>query len=72
MVKVWGSAPAGQFTCPHCGSLYEQENHRLSERDKDTAECQVCHETMAEWNSTTFPVFRLIKAVERPSEEGNG
>ncbi|EKS27674.1 Uncharacterised protein [Afipia felis] len=65
MVKVWGSDKGDDFTCPKCGSVYETELHRSPFRDSDSANCSVCHEEMARWNSTTYPVYTL-KTARKP------
>jgi hypothetical protein len=33
-------------------------------RDKDTAECVVCHKEMDRWNSSSYPVYTLKKRGE--------
>jgi len=49
------------FTCPHCGSVYETELHRLPARDSDSATCQVCEKEMDSWSSTAVPLYKLKK-----------
>jgi hypothetical protein len=58
MVKTWETGTGDDFTCK-CGAVYEVKVQRFPTRDKDSAKCQVCGQTMAEWNSTYSPSFYL-------------
>ena len=46
------------FTCPECGSVYEVT---FREPVEDYAECVECGCVMAEWNSYSVPLYRLIR-----------
>jgi transcription elongation factor Elf1 len=59
MVRTWGTEKGADFTCPHCGSIYETTLHRIPQRDKDNAICNVCGREMDSWNSTEYPVYQL-------------
>jgi len=61
MVQTWGVGDASETTCKACGAVYERKIQRFPLRDKDTAECGVCGEEMESWNSTSVPIYRLIK-----------
>lgn len=55
------SEPDGTHKCPHCKAHYKVlPGGRLPARDSDTETCEVCGKTMAKWNSTTWPRYRLI------------
>ena len=51
----------GTFNCPHCGAFYEVTLTRQPSRDQDYVHCECCGNTVAEWNSTSVPSFRLIQ-----------
>jgi predicted Zn finger-like uncharacterized protein len=70
MPEAWKSKAGGHFTCPHCGAVYSVTYNRLPLRDQDIAKCEVCGETMDEWNSTTVPSYTLIKLPAEPKSEG--
>ena len=61
MVQTWNTGDAGEFTCPHCGSVYRKQITRLPARDHDTASCEVCHKEMDSWNSTSVPSYTLLR-----------
>lgn len=44
-----------------CGALYEVTHEKVIFRDKDSCSCHVCGKTLAEWNGSRIPVFKLIK-----------
>ena len=60
MVKTWEAGKAEDFTC-ECGAVYAVTVRRFPARDSDSADCSVCGQKMAEWNSTYSPSFSLIK-----------
>lgn len=68
MIKTWETGPEGEFTCDNCGAVYAVQERRFPVRDKDTAQCQVCGETMAEWNSTYCPTFKLKQSPKTPRD----
>lgn len=53
------NSPFGEFQCDQCGSLYEVEFIKLSERVSDEAICQSCRMVMNEWRGTVAPVYKL-------------
>jgi transcription elongation factor Elf1 len=58
-----------KYTCPHCGAVYEVTYTHISQRDRDTEDCEVCRKRMHSWSGSSIPHFRL---VERPSAESDG
>jgi hypothetical protein len=60
MPKTWGTSDAGEFVC-ECGAVYRKRVMRLPVRDKDTRQCSVCNAETDSWNSTTVPMYELIK-----------
>jgi transcription elongation factor Elf1 len=52
------------FTCPECGSLYEVTRTKFAEPVEDYAECVECGCVMAEWNSSSVPLYRLIRTPD--------
>jgi len=61
MVQVWKTGEGPDFTCPYCGASYSVQIRRYPTKEKDSAECSVCHQTMAEWNSTESRTYTLRK-----------
>ena len=59
MFTTCESGPAKDFSCPNCGAVYSVVEHRRSARDRDSADCVVCKQEMAAWNSTYQPAFKL-------------
>jgi transcription elongation factor Elf1 len=49
------------FTCPECGALYEVTRTKFPEPVEDCAECVECGCVMAEWNTSSVPLYRLIR-----------
>lgn len=64
MVKVWSTEQGENFKCEHCGAEYETTVSRYPMRDADKANCEVCGEVMAKWNSTSVPSFTLKKKAD--------
>jgi hypothetical protein len=49
-------------TCGKCGAVYEVIGYRkLPARDRDSFECDLCGETVARWNASSIPQFKLVK-----------
>jgi hypothetical protein len=44
-----------------CGAVYEREEHKLTVRDRDSFNCNLCGHEIESWSSSRFPTFRLIK-----------
>jgi hypothetical protein len=61
MVQTWKTGDGDDFTCPHCGAVYQVKIHRAPIRDSDFATCEVCKKRMNEWNSTSYPEYTLKK-----------
>jgi hypothetical protein len=61
----WHTVHGGTFNCPHCGAFYEVTLTRQPSRDRDYVPCECCGNTLAEWDSTSVPAFRLIQGTER-------
>lgn len=59
MPRNWTSEKGKDFTCPHCGSVYETTLRHIPAQDSDVATCRVCGEVMDEWNGTAVPSYRL-------------
>jgi len=57
-----GSPTKGKdFSCPHCGALYETEYRHYSMKDRHAADCIVCGKEMNSWNSASVPTYILRK-----------
>ena len=59
------------FICPECGALYEVTRTNFPERVEDCADCIECGCLMCEWNTTSVPLYRLIRTSDgrRPPEK---
>jgi hypothetical protein len=57
----WHTVHGGTFNCPHCGAFYEVTLTRQPSRDRDYVPCECCGNTLAEWDSSSVPTFRLIQ-----------
>jgi hypothetical protein len=58
------------FTCENCGALYEVRFTEFANPVADYAECICCKETLAEWNSTSVPLYRLIRTPDGKTPPG--
>jgi uncharacterized protein (DUF983 family) len=56
---IWSTTKGADFTCPHCGSLYETEYRHYAMKEKDAADCLVCGKEMTIWNSSSVPTYIL-------------
>jgi hypothetical protein len=67
---VMAEAPE-TFTCSECGSVYEVTRTHFPEPVKDYAECVECGCLLAEWNTCSVPLYRLIRTPDgrSPSEK---
>jgi len=54
------SEPPETFSCRGCGALYEVTRMEFPEPVEDDAECVLCGYPLAEWRSTSVPLFRLF------------
>ena len=70
-MPLTGPIPEGRsFFCQRCGALYAVTYSRQWKSvdigdDDNAAKCVVCEQTMATWNSTDVPTFKL---VQRPDD----
>jgi transcription elongation factor Elf1 len=70
-MPLTGPIPEGRpFFCPRCGALYAVTYSRRWKSidigdDDNAAKCVVCEQTMATWNSTDVPTYKL---VHRPDD----
>lgn len=55
-----------EMTCLHCGSVYERTYMKVSMRDKDHADCDVCERRLESWDGSVIPMHRLIKRGDEP------
>ena len=58
-----GESPS-EFVCSGCGATYEVTVTDFANPVEDYAECVLCGEVLAEWDSTHVPLFRLIRTPE--------
>ena len=58
---MFKSQDGGTFNCPHCSAVYSVTYTQTPFRDSDHATCDVCKNAMDEWNSATFPRYKLVK-----------
>ena len=54
-------------TCA-CGAKYELVEVHISQRDKDSIECEVCHREIKHWNGSTIWLANLISKPEIDNE----
>ena len=65
-----GPIPEGRpFFCPRCGALYAVTHSRRwksveTSDDHNSAKCVVCGQTMATWDTTDVPTFKLVHRPE--------
>jgi transcription elongation factor Elf1 len=57
------------FFCPRCGALYAVTHSRRWKSvdigdDHNAAKCVVCGQTLATWDATDVPTFKLIHRPE--------
>jgi hypothetical protein len=63
MVQIRRSDSTDDFTCPHCGTVYEVISESPA-RDSGSAECEVCKRIMKQWTDSAIPLFRVKKRAE--------
>lgn len=68
MASFHPNQPDGSHKCEHCGAHYELTWQSAPMRDADTENCHCCRKEMAQWNATSWPIFKLIG--ECPGDEG--
>lgn len=44
-----------------CGAEYELYETHVSQRDKDSIECEYCKKEIKRWNGSTIWFYKLIK-----------
>jgi predicted Zn finger-like uncharacterized protein len=50
------------FTCPHCGAVYEVS--KTPAHDSGSVACEVCETTMMKWVDSAIPIFRAKISIE--------
>lgn len=55
-----------EITCK-CGAVYLETSHKLMMRDKDSAECSLCGETLKQWNGAEMYSYKLV--IQQKAEE---
>ena len=65
-MPLTGPIPEGRsFFCPHCGALYGLTYSRQPNSDNsNVAKCVVCEQTMATWDTTNVPTYKLVHRPE--------
>ena len=69
-MPLTGPIPEGQaYFCPRCGAHYGMTHSRRGKNveigdDHIVAKCVVCGQTMATWDATDVPTFKLIHRPE--------
>ena len=69
-MPLTGPIPEGHsFFCQRCGALYAVTYPRRWKSidigdDDNAAKCVVCEQTMATWNSTDVPTYKLVQRPE--------
>jgi len=53
------SSAKPQYTCPHCGAVYEVSAARRGKATYRTATCSYCGDVMAEWNGPARHYHRI-------------
>ena len=55
---------AETFTCPEGGALYEVTRTNFPEQVEDCAKCIECGCLKCKWNTTSVPLYRLIRTSD--------
>jgi transcription elongation factor Elf1 len=69
-MPLTGPIPEGQaFFCPRCGAHYAVTHSRRGKSveigdDHNVVKCVVCGQTMATWDATDVPTFKLVHRPE--------
>ena len=53
-----------KFFCPSCGALYSITYKQGAQKESNVAKCVVCLKVMSETDSTSVPVYTLIRRPE--------
>ena len=53
---------ATDFTCPHCGAVYEMLE--TPAHDTGSATCEVCNLVLMKWVDAPIPLFRAKNGIE--------
>ena len=48
-----------EITCK-CGAVYHEESQRLTMRDKDRADCDLCGATLNQWDGAVMYSYKLV------------
>lgn len=60
-----------KMTCGHCGSIYAVTYSRVTMRDKDHADCDVCGFRLDSWDGSTIPHHELLQRGMLPPPKAN-
>jgi hypothetical protein len=63
MVQIRRCDSTDDFTCPHCGTVYEVISESPA-RDSGSAEYEVCKRIMKQWTDSAIPLFRVKTRAE--------
>ena len=69
MVQIIRSEENREFTCPHCGSIYEIRWSQPA-HDSGSIECEICCEVVVRWKESAIPSL-LLKAERSLARLGN-
>jgi ribosomal protein S27E len=58
-----------KLSCPQCGSEYEIISRKVSWRDSDSIECNVCGHMLKKWSGSRIYTAMLIKRGEWPKKQ---
>jgi NAD-dependent SIR2 family protein deacetylase len=53
---------ATDFTCAHCGAVYEMSESPA--HDTGSAACEVCNMVLKKWVDAPIPLFRAKSSIE--------
>ena len=52
------------FSCPECRALYKVTRTTFPEPVEDYAECVECGCLLAEWSTSSVPLYRLVRTPD--------
>ena len=52
-----------------CGAKYELQEVHISQRDKDSLECEICRKEIKRWNGSTIWLAKLIQKPINKNDE---
>jgi hypothetical protein len=62
MVQIKRDSSSKDFTCPHCGAVYEISESPA--HDTGSVACEVCDRIMMNWADSAIPMFRAKKSIK--------